>query len=70
MTSPRLLLKALELHKDSLEFLHINSINSRGSWNKHNDDGFHSDDDSIEDGYDPTNDEVAALYEASRDQTS
>jgi hypothetical protein len=68
MTSPELLLTALERHKDNLEYIHINSINSRGSWDKHNDDGFHSDDDSIEDGYDPTDDEIIGLYEASRDQ--
>jgi hypothetical protein len=62
MTSPALLLAGLEWHKATLEYLHMNSINSRRSWAADEDERFHGDDDSVESDYDPTNEEQAAAH--------
>jgi hypothetical protein len=63
LTSPKLLLAGLDQHKDTVEFLHINSINSRSDWRSAHDDRFRGDDDSIIDDYDPTDEEMAAEHE-------
>jgi hypothetical protein len=63
LTSPKLLLAGLYQHKETLTFLHINSINSRSHWQSGCDDQFRGDEDSVEDGYDPTDDEMAAEHE-------
>src|SRR4051812_26402283 len=62
MTSPKLLLEGLNQNKETLEYLHINSINGRNSWDGPEDMGFHGYDESIED-YDSSDDEQVSEIE-------
>jgi hypothetical protein len=68
LTSPKLLLAGLDRHKDSLEYLHINSINGRSWWGSQADDRFHGDEDSIASGYDPTDDEMSSVNKERQNQ--
>jgi hypothetical protein len=63
MTSPKLLLEGLDQHKDTLEYLHINSINGQSGWNGHEHDEFYGDEGSIESDYDPSHEEQVAEHE-------
>jgi hypothetical protein len=65
MTSPKLLIGGLDQHKDSLEYLHINSINGYRRWNSFEEDfeRFHGDEGSIDSEYDWEDDEQMKEHE-------
>src|ERR1700761_8940094 len=63
LTSPKLLLTGVYQHKDSLEYLHINSINGRSWWGSEEDDRFHGDQDSDASDCDPADDGQAVRHE-------
>jgi hypothetical protein len=63
MTSPKLLIAGLDQHKDSLEYLHINSINGRLGWESEADwDEFHGDEGSVASSYDPEDSDKVAEH--------
>jgi hypothetical protein len=63
MTSPKLLLEGLDQHRDTLEYLHINSINGQERWNSDVDHRFRGDEGPVAPDYNVCDDEQVAEHE-------